>query len=151
MSGLYVHYGQPAFDRRLFNPVRNIGGVKPYGGLWASPAASPLGWSDWCIENDFRTDSLKTGFMFCLADDARVLDIYRSDQLDGLPELDAGRTGWCFLDFEKLAQEYDAVELDLSNEVRDRWDSGLYYRLYGWDCDSILIMNPDIITDCETL
>lgn len=42
----------------------------------------------------------------------------------------------CF-DFEKmLADGIDAVEIEIDE---------LYYALYGWDCDSILIMNPDIV------
>lgn len=34
---------------------------------------------------------------------------------------------------------YDAIELSLSADHRLYWD------LYGWDCDSILVMNPDKI------
>ena len=26
-------------------------------------------------------------------------------------------------------------------------DFDLYYKLYGWDCDSIVIMNPDIVVE----
>ena len=48
-----------------------------------------------------------------------------------------------FLDFEKLSKEYDAIEVNIS-ECRD-----LYYSLYGWDCDSIVIMNPDIIEEIK--
>ena len=51
------------------------------------------------------------------------------------------RKVWTTLDFEKLAQEYDAIEVLISG------DPGLYYELYGWDCDSILIMNPEIIIE----
>ena len=48
-----------------------------------------------------------------------------------------------FLDFEKLSKEYDAIEVNIS-ECRD-----LYYSLCGWDCDSILIMNSDIIEEVK--
>ena len=41
--------------------------------------------------------------------------------------------------------EYDAIELHLSEEVVDDYLESLYFKLYGWDCDSILIMNKDII------
>ena len=41
----------------------------------------------------------------------------------------------------KLAEIYDAVEVSISN------DFDLYYQLYGWDCESIVIMNPDIVVE----
>lgn len=47
---------------------------------------------------------------------------------------------WKALDFETLESSgVDAVEVNLSA------DRNLYYELYGWDCDSILIINPEII------
>ena len=43
----------------------------------------------------------------------------------------------CCLDFEKLSKDYDAIEvIDIGK---------FYWALYGWDCNSILIMNPDIV------
>jgi hypothetical protein len=45
------------------------------------------------------------------------------------------------LDFEKLARDYDAVEILAGSNV------DLYYAFYGWDCDSILIMNPYVIKE----
>ena len=48
--------------------------------------------------------------------------------------------GCCFPDFEKLVSDgVDAIEFFISD------DNKLYWDLYGWDCDSILIMNPNII------
>ena len=44
------------------------------------------------------------------------------------------------IDFESLSKSYDAIELHLSDS-----EDNLYMMLYGWDCDSILIMNPDVI------
>ena len=48
------------------------------------------------------------------------------------------------LDFEKLSKEYDAIEVFISK------DEQLYWDLYGWDCDSILIMNSDIIEEVRS-
>lgn len=41
---------------------------------------------------------------------------------------------------------YDGIELHISEETTDldKYDE-LYFALYGWDCDSILIMNPDVV------
>ena len=45
-------------------------------------------------------------------------------------------------DFEKLLSDgVDAIELFISD------DRELYWSLYGWDCDSILIMNPDVVRE----
>ena len=46
------------------------------------------------------------------------------------------------IDFEKmLADGVDAIQFNLSA------NPCLYWDLYGWDCDCILIMNPAIIID----
>lgn len=48
------------------------------------------------------------------------------------------------VDFEKLIEDgVDAIEFNISND----WD--LYMALYGWDCDSTLILNPDVIEVCR--
>lgn len=43
--------------------------------------------------------------------------------------------------FRKISQKYDAVEINISS------DGKLYWDLCGWDCDSILVMNPDVIKE----
>lgn len=44
----------------------------------------------------------------------------------------------CFLDYEKMAAEgVDAIELQNSYQFRDGLDT--------WDCDCIIIFNPDVI------
>ena len=59
------------------------------------------------------------------------------DHIDVLDEKEM----WVCLDFEQLLKNgIDAVQLSLFIGNYE-----LYYKLYGWDCDSILIMNPDII------
>lgn len=53
--------------------------------------------------------------------------------------------------FEELAKEYDGIEVLMSEE--DNLDlaigEGLYWELYGWDCDSLLVFNKDIVEVLE--
>ena len=39
-------------------------------------------------------------------------------------------------DFERVAKDYDFIDFKVKE---------LYYQLYGWDLDSILVLNPDVI------
>ena len=45
------------------------------------------------------------------------------------------------IDFEALACEWDVMECSLTEYPE------LYWSLYGWDCDCILVMNPDVIVE----
>lgn len=140
----YIHYGHKRFDMRLFEPIRNEGLVpKPYGGFWASPVDAKWGWKDWCKRENFERHNLRTSFSFHLAPTANVLVVNNVECLESLPKMPyEGKftPTWVALDFEKIqASGVDAIEYVLSSDGR------LYMAMYGWDCDSILIMNPDII------
>jgi hypothetical protein len=141
----YIHYGHKSFDRNRFAPIRNRRCfTKPDGGLWASPVDAEFGWKQWCDENEFRECNMKNSFTFTLTPEARVLRIDTTGVLDALPQIkdEFSYPGWCQLDFEKLLEQgYDAVELVLSANYQ------LYWTLYGWDCDSIVVMNPDVIVE----
>ena len=137
---VYIHYGDDRFhDPR---PIKNREYfTKPCGGLWASRKYGESTWKDWCFSEDFRVDTFDRSFEFTLKDDARVLELSDVDQFDNLPILSKEENGRCgptyFLNFEELAKQYDAIEVtNIGN---------LYFTLYGWDCNSILIMNPDIV------
>jgi hypothetical protein len=81
-----------------------------------------------------------------------VLHIRDIKDLDNLPQIKDAYEMWCQLDFEKLLERgIDAIELHLSEEDVSNLTvvEGLYWSLYGWDCDSILIMNPDVIVGVE--
>lgn len=141
---VYIHYGHDKF--RVPDPIKNIRFfTKPEGGLWASRKYYEFGWKDWCGNEEFHLDTFDKSFEFTLKDNANVLVLNNRDQLDDLPqignpELAYNKENWtstCYLDFEKLSQDYDAIEL--MNEQVFHW------ALYGWDCNSILIMNPDIV------
>lgn len=142
----YVHYGHKSFDKNLFIPIINGRSflTKPIGGLWASPIDAEYGWKNWCKDEEFCKCEDENSFTFTLTNNARVLYINDISDTDNLPELNPDISSefkissWVCLDFEKLKEEYDAIEIKISGR-------GIYFGLYGWDCDSILIMNPDII------
>lgn len=90
-------------------------------------------------DTEFKICEEDNKFVFTLSPDAKVLYINSVDDLINLPKLENKYTDWTILDFEKIAEEYDTIEVNI--------DSSLYYALYTWDCDSILIMNPNIIRD----
>ena len=140
----YIHYGHTKFDKSMFTKIKNVDcSTKPKGGLWASDTEAEHGWKDWCEAEEFRDCKEDDSFSFVLSDSAKVLYINSVDDLKALPKADdkfgMNFSSWILLDFEKLAESYDAVEVNISS------DFDLYYQLYGWDCDSIVIMNPDIV------
>lgn len=145
---IYVHDGHSNFDINLFKHIscrENFN--KPLGGLWASPVDSPYTWEQWCLDNNFNytigEDKYFQGeqFRFKLKDNARLLSITSAKQLDELPQIKNDLTSniYKILDFKKLEEEYDAIEVLIS------MDHQLYWDLYGWDVDSIVVMNPDVI------
>ena len=142
----YIHYGHTKFEKSVFNKIKNVDcSTKPKGGLWASDVESEHGWKEWCNENEFRDCDKENSFTFTLSDDAKILYIESVNGLESLPKgkdkFGLNFSSWYLLDFEKLAETYDAVEVSISS------DFDLYYKLYGWDCDSIVIMNPDIVVE----
>lgn len=154
----YIHYGSHAYLPELFCDIHNTYmSVKPTGGLWASPVDANFGWKDWCKESGARDCKEENSFTFTLAENAKVYHIYSVSNLLKLPQKRDANLAKCidqiFLDFEAIKNSgIDAIELHLSEEKIESVGSlgnRLYYTLYGWDCDSILIMNPDIIVPCE--
>lgn len=158
MNKEYIHYGHKHFDRNAFVPIQNGKEVlpKPIGGLWASPADAKFGWKEWCESENFRECEKEDSFSFTLKKNAKVAHIFSNYDLNQLPQrsLDfiSSFTSWVLLDFEKMLQDgIDALELHLSASQNRDYNDGndLYFLLYGWDCDSILVMNPDIILPIE--
>lgn len=137
---VYIHYGHNEYNDKLFKEIKNKGFVKPTGGLWASSITACYAWKDWCRENNFRECIEDNSFKFKLKPGTRKLTIDNHKQLLDLPNLDVPyRFTWVTLDFEKIKEEYDAIEVLISNDPRLYWD------LYGWDCDSLLVLNKDCI------
>lgn len=142
---VYIHYGSKSFDKERFKDPENIPYQnKPSGGFLASPIDAKYGWREWNEESGFTDCEEQNSFKFVLRKNATVYHIRNRRDYFRLPKLVSplvGREERC-PDFEKIGEEYDAIELHFSEY------KNLYWTVYGWDCDSILILNPDIIEEC---
>lgn len=159
----YIHYGDTKFDYDLFDRIRNrnescgVLGIKPLGGLWATPKeASYIDWKKWCLSNEFNCDRLAYYFEFNLTQNAKIFHIANADDVYELVSLgccDLQPASYRYLnptseippvekiDFEMLVKlGYDGFELHMNQN--------LYWAMYGWDCDTLLIFNPDVIIEC---
>ena len=152
----FLTTGRNSLREDMFNKVKNKEYInKPEGGIWSSPYTENEEYkSDWlrfCIEEDFNTGNIEIGVLFNIKEDSRVFVI---DSMDDLKELYKKykrneRTGsiLCeyYLDFEKLALDYDAIYLTSEGEWKTRFperiNSGEAISLYGWDVETLLILN----------
>lgn len=148
---IYIHHGSTHFDISRFDIPRNRPYFqKPYGGLWASPIDAKYGWKDWNEDNEFCECNKENSFSFTLRDGAKVYHIRDCEDVLKMPEVKSDiKLHEHIPDFEKMAKEYDAIELHLSEEERHELGEGLYFELYGWDCDCILILNPYVVREVE--
>jgi hypothetical protein len=170
-SPQYIHYGSDKFDKEQFVPISNRGHwIKPIGGLWASPVDSKNNWYEWCkAEYDwyelcetecdknnggefnfvFQTYMSKS-FTFSLKPGSKIIyisnivdlrllhDMDCCTYLTNRPSLYENAIPVESIDFEKLLSlGYVGVEISLN--------SCTYWSMYGWDCDSIVVMDPNSI------
>lgn len=154
MSKAYVHYGAKAFDHDKFLELKDKGilhhdwrkGInKPDYGLWASPVDTDFGWKEFCTNEDFRTDRLSESFTIELSDDAKVFTVTKLDDIpsDYITESKNRYGAESYnLNFDRIMEDYDAMELIHSDGHYSELHDGLFY---AWDIDSIVIWNPQII------
>lgn len=154
-SNVYIHYGHKNFDIELFKKPTNqeYGRAnKPHGGLWASPVDAAFGWREWNEREGLITCSEDRCFRFSLSEDATVYHMYCEEDVEALPLRPESKVPYILRpDFEKILEMgYDAIEYHLSQEIVPKDEClGLYFVLYGWDCDSILVLNPSVIIPIE--
>lgn len=135
-----IHYGADKFIKEAVRPVKNDW-VKPYGGFWASPVNAERGWKEWCIAEDFELQRLKRYFTVTFIGRVIVIDCVKD--LDNLIWLSDA-----MIDFKTLSERIDAIYLTWNGQCETRFSCPR--SLYGWDCESVLVMNPDCLYENHT-
>ena len=148
-KNLFIHWDNIAYLERFFKKPFNgrFHLNKPAGGLWASPIGSNHSWRKYA--ESFRGEEhFKKSFTFSLKDSARVLIIDSREDIKKIPIIkhDLDDLSLKF-DFQKLVKKYDAIFLTEKGERRTRHHHPMSF--YGWDCESILVFNKDIIVPVE--
>ena len=142
----YIHYGHKQFDPGMFQKPQNVSyWNKPSGGLLASAEDAKYGWKAWNEVEEYRECREDNAFRFNLAPTASILCVHSVAAALELPLQEDGvhHRGNKHYDFEKLiADGVDVIDFCVSA------DEGLYWEMYGWDCDCILVLNPDVIVPC---
>jgi hypothetical protein len=104
------------------------------GGYWCSPINSKYGWKEWVRDNmdEWQTDVHHTATIR-----GNGLIINRSEDYTG--PRGAWRYGQGCWDWDWIIAHYDFVWLTYEGE------HACHMELYGWDCESIVVFNPDCI------
>ena len=144
-----IHYGADQFDRSQFKPIRDDNKrqwIKPEGGLWTSPVDSEHGWRQWCESEDFHTGSLRKSFRIRFT--GRLYVIHTQMDLYAIPSSVTSWGGRVPLWEGLMKWGFDAVHLTNEGQWANRHTHPK--SLYGWDCETVLVMNPDTITPIFT-
>lgn len=140
-----IHYGSDRYDPALFQPVKDdfeLHWLKPKGGLWTSPVGCEHGWKEWCEAEDFHTQKLKRSFIVRFT--GRLFVIATQMDLYSIPESITPWGAWIPLWERLMAKGFDAVHLTWEGQCATRHTHPK--SLYGWDCETVLVMNPKTIT-----
>ena len=137
----FVHYTDNS--NFILKPIiiKNTTWVKPEGGLWCSPIDSIHSWKDFCISEEFGDID---------SDYKVVLDIDMKQSLIINTYKDILKLSWIekrSIDFVSMIQQgIDCVFLTANGERQTK-----YTTLYGWDCESIVILNDKCIKNYKLL
>lgn len=164
-----------SFDQWWDKPKEclDINGLRfPFNGLWASPVDTDWGWIDWCKQNDFHLDSFEWYQTFTLKDNAKICTIDSLQSLNVFLKKYAKRVETIDYDYTRKQKFVDITEdidpnawvasgtyrynwnkvvIDFDGiEVSHDFNFNLIHKIfYTWDCDSIVIWNPEIISLCH--
>ena len=150
--------GDSYYDRKYFDQVHfsdEFDFSKPTGGLWLCPYLgndNPSEWTDFVEENKMTKD-ISHITVFKLKEDARILildDPYEFEREYGeFIDYREGRLARSNIKFDEVKKEYDAFFVDGSVVTLLSGVSCAFtpVRLYGWDVESLYIMNPDILIE----
>ena len=139
---LVTHYGASTYDPRLFKPITNRGmRNKPEGGLWTSPPKSTWGWMRWCRSEGYHLSRLRKRVNLIIKGKFLVID-----EVEDLYDLPWRRSNNLFyIDFEALDPTLDAIHLTVKGEDETRFNEP--GNLYGWDCETVLVLNKAAILE----
>jgi hypothetical protein len=144
-----IHYGSNKFDESKFQSIKNDNWAKPRGGLWTSPINSKYGWKDWNESEQFMACDIENSFIIELSNDCKILKIDSKIDLLKLPTY--SKENSVYLDYEAITTKYDAIWLTANGENETRY-CGMFdnnAKMYGWDCETVLILNNKCISDVK--
>ena len=147
----YIVLGKTELKEELFNKdLTNNGINKPKGGLWSSPYNKDTisGWYQFCKEQNFIKADNTVGVIFTLKEEARVYTIDSKEDLDNLankyPIVVKENLRYNFMiDYTKVSKDYDAIYLTDKGQWATRFSRP--NTLYGWDCETLLVLNFNAI------
>lgn len=146
---LITYDNGPRFELGKFTPIKNAGWIKPYGGLWSSPIDSVYGWKEWRQETGFDRP-IAESFIFDYS--GHILRIDTRADMDLLDWIAHPDGLWDGIDFEAMARRgIDAIHLTVDGEQATNFHACYpsHKNLCGWDCESVLIMNPLGVRELE--
>jgi len=117
---------------------------KPNGALYTSPVDSIYGWKDWCDENEYSRGKLRVVM------EVLEIGIVVIDSIDDLEKLawerDENAPTLKHINWPKMhADGANAIWLTAKGEMETRWCDP-YRNLYGWDCETLAILDRKIIS-----
>lgn len=140
-----IHYGATEYIPENFIPVKDVDRYfsKPDGGLWTSPVDCEFGWKQWCEAEEFHTDKLSRHFKLRFTGRLLVIDC-ESDLCQLRWEQPKELRMFYPLWEPSLHAGFDAIYLTERGERATRLTHPR--SLYGWDCETVFVMNPASIT-----
>lgn len=136
---------------------------KPDGGVWGSPTNSERGWEDWCTMENWNTESLHVYTKWKLKNPEKIFIINSVEDLlkayekySFIPNRLYYEKEKAYIDFHAMKEDgWDGIWLTWIGQLvtREMYENlthdGKYIDLYGWDCESIVVWNPDQIKILE--
>ena len=154
----YVTYGLGKFDKsKLEINLNTIPFInKPMLAFWGSPIDAEFGWKEWRECNDYcnidKYFAPENTIIWKLEDDCKILDI------NSVEDLSIFYTKGCIREQRKMSYEFDfkkilddgysAIELH-DGYIGHRFLDNLEIMMNSWDCESIVVLDPDKIKIIE--
>lgn len=143
-----LHFSRKPIPAVLWSTVSDLClDPKPVG-LWVSVGTS---WAEWCLAEQFATDSLNVVHRVVLASRAAILRLSSATALDAFTErygtwrtYTALRT-CCEINWPRIAERYDGIII--APYQWERRHSLSWY--YGWDVASGCIWHPRAVASIE--